>query len=173
MSLLIRPERASDHAAVAELVTAAFAQETEAQLIAALRSDEAFIPGLSLVAEQEGSIAGHILFTKIQIVSESGETHESLALAPMAVRPGFQKQGIGAALIRHGLKAAKALGYASVIVLGHAEYYPKFGFVPASKWKITSPFEVPDEVFMGLELREGGLDGVSGRVKYAKAFEMF
>lgn len=115
---------------------------------------------------------GHILFTKIMIRDEYGRGHDSLALAPMAVRPDFQKQGIGTQLIRHGLAKAKALGHRSVIVLGHEHYYPKFGFVPAVRWKIKAPFEAPVNAFMGIELITDGLKTVSGTVQYPKAFEM-
>ncbi|WP_455367207.1 GNAT family N-acetyltransferase, partial [[Eubacterium] cellulosolvens] len=113
-------------------------------------------------------IVGHILFSKIKIRGE--KDHETLALAPMAVLPKFQKQGIGGKLIREGLNKARELGFDSVIVLGHNEYYPRFGFERASKWNITCPFEVPDEAFMAIELNPGALSVKAGIVEYPKEF---
>lgn len=94
----------------------------------------------------------------------------SLALAPLSVMPEFQRKGVGSALIRQGLHNAKDLGYSSVIDLGHADYYPRFGFKPASSWNITCPFPTPDEAFMALELLPHALDGIAGVVEYAPAF---
>ena len=121
------------------------------------------------MATKDSQVIGHILFSKIQIIGDT-QTHESLALAPMAVHPQFQKQGIGGKLITRGLSEAKKLGYESVVVLGHAQYYPRFGFTPASQWNIRCPFEVPDEAYMALELQEDSLKDKSGIVKYADAF---
>jgi predicted N-acetyltransferase YhbS len=90
----------------------------------------------------------------------------------MAVVPEFQRQGIGGELIKHGLDKAKELKYKSVIVLGHEPYYPKFGFAPASKWNIKSPYDVPENVFMAIELVKDGLKDVSGTVRYPKEFDM-
>lgn len=89
----------------------------------------------------------------------------------MAVSADFQKQGIGGQLIREGLKRAAALGFGSVIVLGHEHYYPKFGFEPASKWGIKAPFDVPDEVFMAIEIIPNALGNISGTVQYPKEFD--
>lgn len=111
------------------------------------------------------------MFTKLLIKDENNKEHESLALAPMAVTPRLQKQGIGGQLIQAGLAKAKELGYASVIVLGHEYHYPKFGFVPADQWNIKPPFDVPANVFMAIELVKDGLAGVSGLVHYPAAFE--
>ena len=96
---------------------------------------------------------------------------ESLALAPIAVRPEFQQKGIGGQLIKSGLNKARELKYKSVIVLGHKHYYPKFGFEPVDKWNIKAPFDVPADFFMGLELVKDGLKGVSGTVRYPKEFD--
>ena len=168
----IRKEIESDYADVYELNKAAFGQESESKLVELLRKSNAFIPELSLVAVINNKIVGHILFTKIIIKDDSGNEFESLALAPMAVKPELQKKGIGGKLIRYGLNKARELGYKSVIVLGHEHYYPKFGFVPAEKWKIKAPFDVPKNVFMGIELVENGLTGVTGTVHYPEEFEM-
>ena len=121
-----------------------------------------------MVAQIDNEIVGHILFTKIQIIGN--EIYDSLALAPMAVLPEFQNRRIGSALVRAGLKKAKDLKFKSVIVLGHKNYYPKFGFQKASNWQIKCPFEVPDEAFMAIELIKNGLENISGIVQYPKAF---
>ncbi len=122
-----------------------------------------------MVAQIDNEIVGHILLTKIQIIGN--EIYDSLALAPMAVLPEFQNRRIGSALVRAGLKKAKDLKFKSVIVLGHKNYYPKFGFQKASNWQIKCPFEVPDEAFMAIELIKNGLENISGIVQYPKAFD--
>lgn len=171
MSIEIRQENPADISAIRELHQSAFGQNNEANLVDLLRKSDAYIPGLSLVAAMGDEIVGHILFTNIKIVNDQGTGFESLALAPMAVRKDFQRQGIGGQLIRHGLERAKESGYKSVIVLGHESYYPKFGFEPAEKWNIRAPYDVPSNVFMAIELVENGLAGVSGTVQYPKEFE--
>jgi putative acetyltransferase len=170
MPLTIRQEQPADFQAVYQINRQAFGQEAEAKLVDALRQSTAFVPELSLVSELDNQLVGHILFTKIKIVNGESET-ESLALAPMAVSADFQKQGIGGHLIREGLKRAAELGFGSVIVLGHEHYYPKFGFEPASKWGIKAPFDVPDEVFMAIELIPNALENVNGTVQYPKEFD--
>jgi predicted N-acetyltransferase YhbS len=170
MNIFIRQEQEKDIGSVYQVVKSAFktmelASGDEQDLVNRLRKSDAFIPQLSLVAELDWHIIGHILFTKMKI----GD-HPSLALAPVAVLPEFQRQGVGGKLIREGHRIARELGYHSVIVVGHPDYYPRFGYRPASLWKITAPFEVPDEAFMVLELVDGGLDGVSGEIEYPKEF---
>ena len=168
----IRAERTRDFAIIRQLNQAAFGQDAEAKLIDLLRPGHAFIPELSLVALLDGVIVGHILFTRIRIRHEKGKTFDSLALAPMAVLPEHQRKGLGGRLVREGLARAAGLGHRSVIVLGHEAYYPRFGFQPASKWNIRPPFEVPDSVFMALELTPGALTNVQGTVQYPKEFEL-
>lgn len=171
MNIKIRQETPNDFNAVFEVNKLAFGQDNEAKLVELLRQSNAFVPELSLVAAIDNKIIGHILFSKIIIVDDNHNEFESLALAPMAVIPEFQQKGIGGQLIKAGLHRAKELRYQSVIVLGHEHYYPKFGFVPADKWNIKAPFDVPANVFMGIELVTDGLKDVSGTVKYPKAFE--
>ncbi|MGN7177194.1 GNAT family N-acetyltransferase [Cytobacillus sp. SAFR-174] len=175
MDILIRQELPADYDSTEEMVKEAFLHEeysdkTEHFLVKRLRKSDAFIPELSLVAlTQSKEIVGHILLSKIKI-SDGEKAGDSLALAPLSVRPGYQGKGIGSQLIRTVLNKAKEIGYHSVIVLGHKNYYPKFGFKPASLWNIHAPFEVPDEIFMALELTENALKNVAGVVHYSKAF---
>lgn len=166
-SVIIQQETKVDHKFVFEVHKQAFEREEEAILVNRLRASPVYVPSLSLLAIIDHRIVGHILFTEIRIGKRN--VH-ALALAPLSVLPEFQHQGIGGMLIREGLSKAAEAGYGSVIVLGHEHYYPKFGFVPASKWGITAPFDVPENVFMGMELFPGALDGVSGEVEYAPEF---
>ena len=171
--MIIRQETKEDHIITEDVIKKAFknaehSDHDEHLLVQRLRKSNAFIPELSILAELKNKIAGHILFTRITI---SGKNEiESIALAPVSVLPEHQKKGIGGKLIQEGLKKATELGFKSVIVLGHKDYYPKFGFEKASKWNIKCPFEVPDEVFMAIELKKGSLRGKSGTVKYSKEF---
>ena len=171
MQVKIRQETPDDFKRISEINELAFQQETEAKLISLLRKSISFVPELSLVATHRDQLAGHILFSRVEIINEDLHQFESLALAPMAVLPEYQNQGIGGQLIKYGLERAKELKFKSVIVLGHEHYYPKFGFVPAEKWNIKPPFEVPKNVFMAIALEEKGLNGVSGTVRYPKEFE--
>ena len=171
MNVTIRQETSEDQKEIFVVNTEAFEQENEAKLVDLLRKSSAFVPELSLVATVDNKIVGHILFSKIIIVDDNQNEYESLALAPMAVKPEFQKQGIGSQLVNSGLGKARELKYKSVIVLGHEHYYPKFGFEPAEKWHIKAPFEVPAINFMGIELIPNGLEGVTGTVQYPKEFE--
>ncbi|MCC6600056.1 MAG: N-acetyltransferase [Crocinitomicaceae bacterium] len=170
--LTIRQETPDDFKEIFEINRIAFGQENEAKLITALRNNHAvFVPELSIVATKNDKVIGHILFTKILIKDNRGNMHGSLALAPMAVIPEFQKRGVGRRLIREGLEAARKSGFKSVIVLGHEHYYPKFGFEPAEKWGINAPFNVPSNAFMVIELVKDGLKNISGTVFYPKEFE--
>ena len=168
MTIMIRQETKEDYSKVYEVNRLAFSQENESILVEKIRKGDNFISELSLVAEVNNEIVGHILFSKIKIIGNT--TTDSLALAPMAVLPEYQKQGIGGKLIKKGLEAAKELGFNSVIVLGHKEYYPIFGFQKASKWNIKCPFEVPDEAFMAIELFGNSLTGMEGTVEYPNEF---
>ena len=129
MDILIRKEEKKDHKEIYEINRSAFGQENESRLVDKIRKGENFISDLSLVAEKGGRLVGHILFSKIKIIGSS--VFEILALAPMAVIPSFQKQGIGSELIKKGMAKAKELGFDSIIVLGHKDYYPRFGFKKA------------------------------------------
>ncbi|MBJ8051020.1 N-acetyltransferase [Bacillus cereus] len=169
----IRQEQQNDYSKTEEVVKEAFLNEefsdkTEHELVSRIRKCDAFIPELSLVAVDE-EIVGHIMLSKITI-EQDGTTVDSLALAPVSIAPDHQKKGIGGKLIVAALEKAKELGYGSVVVLGHPEYYPKFGFERASKWNVRAPFDLPDEVFMAMELRLNALQDVEGVVQYSEAF---
>jgi putative acetyltransferase len=168
----IRPETPADYLAIKEVNDLAFGQLNEGELVENLRKNPKFATELSLVAEANGKIVGHILFFPIAIKLAAGKEKETISLAPLAVRPEFQKQGIGGELIREGLKACKQSGYDSVIVFGHPEYYPKFGFRPAGTWGIKDTFGAPAEAFMALELKEGALEGASGVVELPEEFKV-
>lgn len=162
----IRPEDPDDLAAVHAVNEAAFEASAEADLVDALRRKAQ--PLVSLVAEVAGSVVGHVLFSPVTLADQSG--HMLMGLGPMAVIPQHQRQGIGSALVREGLKRCADLGYQAVVVVGHPAYYPRFGFVPASRYGIGSEYDVPDDVFMLIELQPGSLQGVSGEVSYDEAF---
>lgn len=171
----IRTEKPEDYLITEEVVKKSFidAPHTDGKewlLVKKLRASDHFIPELSLVAEKDNKIIGHILFTPISIISAGSKKFKSLALAPVSVLPDFQGHGIGSQLIEVGHRIAKDLGCTSVILLGHPEYYPRFGYRKASVLGISAPFDVPDEAFMAKELMAGALDGVSGVVEYPIEF---
>ncbi|MEY8393089.1 N-acetyltransferase [Lachnospiraceae bacterium] len=167
--MIIRQEQSNDYDTVYQVVKAAFAHSehsdgNEQELVATLRHSKAFVPQLSLVAVCEKNIVGHILFTKVTIGRKT-----ELALAPLSVLPTYQRQGIGQALMTEGHRIAKELGYDYSIVLGHPQYYPKAGYVPASLYGIRSPFEVPDDSFMAVKLNPTS-ELLNGVVEYDPAF---
>jgi putative acetyltransferase len=164
--MLIRPEEHHDRAAVHAVNVAAFETSVEAGLVDALRQQAT--PLVSLVAEHNGAIVGHILFSPVSL---SG--HPSLrimGLAPMAVAPANQRTGIGSALIRAGLEQCTQLGAGAVVVLGHPAYYPRFGFLSSARFSIGCEYDVPEDVFMVAELQPGFLHGASGTIQYHAAF---
>lgn len=165
----IRQETPADYPVVYTLIKDAFASAehcdgNEQDLAAALRQSTSFVPELSLVAEADGRIVGHILFTKIRI-----GTSTQLALVPLSVLPAFQGQGVGSALVRRGHQIARDLGYSYSVVLGSETYYPRFGYRPAGAFGIAAPFAAPPENFMAVRLREDA-PAVHGVVRYDPAF---
>ena len=162
----IRSEVDGDHAAVHALNTQAFKSPAEANLVDALR--ERARPVISLVAEREGQVIGHILFSPVSL---SGHAALKIAgLAPMAVAPEEQRRGVGSALVRTGLERCRQAGFGAIVVLGHPEYYPRFGFVPSARLGIKSEYDVPEEAFMVLELQPAYLSGRAGTIRYHAAF---
>ncbi len=152
--MIVRPETAADHEAVAAVVTAAFGQPAEARLVELIRASEDHLPELSLVAEVDGEVVGHILFSPVSVEDRSsGSSTAALALAPMAVAPEHQGRGVGSALVAAGLERAATRPEAAVIVLGHPGYYPRFGFERARAYGIEPPWpDVPDDAFLVLPL---------------------
>lgn len=174
MDFNIRQEQIKDYEAVHKVVELAFrdmedSDHNEPFLVDQLRQTDAFIPELSLVAEVDEEIIGHILMTKVEIVSEN-KSVTSLGLAPVSVLPEYQNRGIGSALIREAHKRATELGYGSVVLLGHKDYYPRFGYKQAIDSGIEFPFDVPHEYCMAIELRPESLKDVQGMIQYAKPF---
>ncbi|MHC4538972.1 MAG: GNAT family N-acetyltransferase [Planctomycetota bacterium] len=159
----IRSEQPQDIASIRELNSQAFGQEQEASVVEKLRENCNDI--LSLVAVAEDEVVGHILFSPAVIEGEHGSI-VGTGLAPLAVLPEYQRQGIGSDLVKAGIAEVREGGCPFIIVLGHPEYYPRFGFEPASKFGIRSEWEVPDEPFMILMLDEKVMSGVSGVARY-------
>lgn len=174
MEIILRQETEQDHQQVFEIIEQAFQNEehsdqAEQFLVENLRKSDAFIPELSIVAEYEGEIVGHILLTKI-VIQNGERVFDSLALAPVSVKPEFQNKGIGGRLVIKSHEVSKNLGYKSIILLGHDKYYPRFGYRLTKEFDIKLPFEAPDECCMAIELVDDGLSGVSGIVVYPKEF---
>lgn len=172
--ITIRQEQPTDYDEVFSVIEAAFKNEkfsdhAEQFLVIRLRNSDAFIPELSLAAEVNNKVVGHILLTRLKIKNDRTET-DSLALAPLSVHPDFQRKGIGAMLITEAHRRARNLGFKSVVVLGHAEYYARFGYQRADKFGIELKFDAPQENRMVLELVKNGLKGVYGEVIYPKEF---
>ena len=168
MNVSIRAEEPMDAAAISAVNRRAFGQDGEAKLVELLR--EGGYVRLSLVAEVDGQIVGHILFSALAIVTNDARTIAALSLAPMAVVPEFQRRGIGSELVRAGLAHCGDSGQRIVVVLGHPEYYPRFGFSPERARNLACPYSVPAEAWMALELVPESLAGVVGRVEYPPPF---
>ena len=165
--MLIRAEQPSDYQGIAETILQAFSQENEVRLVQEIRKGDRYIPNLSLVAEVDGVIVGHILFSYIDLVNDV--TYKVLGLAPLAVRSQFQNQGIGSALVWEGLTRANAMGETIAIVLGHPQFYNRFGFKPSVSYDIASPFPVPPDFFMVKPLNSYQ-NTQRGKVVYPPAF---
>jgi putative acetyltransferase len=169
--IIIREERPEDREAIRRINEEAFGQPAEAEIVDKLR--EACKNLLSLVAVQGEEVVGHILFSQASINGE-GTAFEviGMGLAPMAVLPKCQGQGIGSLLIHNGIKMLRERGCPFIIVLGYPEYYPRFGFERASRYGIHSQWsEVPDEAFMILILNKTAMVGASGIARYRKEFD--
>ncbi|MDH3455648.1 MAG: N-acetyltransferase [Gemmatimonadota bacterium] len=162
----IREERPADVAVVRKVNEAAFGRPDEADLVDALRRN--CREAISLVAVVEGSVVGHILFTPVML--EGKKPVEGAGLGPMAVLPSHQNRGVGQELVGHGLAKLRAAGCPFVVVLGHREYYPRFGFQRASEHGISCTWEVPDWAFMAMILDAKRMDRVSGVARYRNEF---
>lgn len=166
--ITIRKEQNEDLAAIHEVIARAFGGSAEAELVDRLRANGKAV--VSLVAVADAQVVGHILFSSATIEKTAGGTLDAIGLAPLAVLPEFQNRGVGALLTRAGLAACREAGYQRAIVLGHPHYYPRFGFVAASRYGIRSEYDVRDEVFMALELEAGALQDAAGLAKYQPEF---
>ncbi|MBL1407133.1 GNAT family N-acetyltransferase [Sphingobacterium faecale] len=171
----IRQANNNDYQAISILLQEAFKEETHSDhrehlLVQRLQGSTAFIPELSLVAELNHQIVGYILLTRIRIVTPLAEGVSALALAPVAVSPSHQRKGIGSRLINYAHETARNLGFGSVVVLGHEDYYPRLGYKMAKDYNVSLPFDVPEKNCMILELQEDALRGHSGQVIYPKEF---
>jgi len=165
--MLIREETPEDREVIRAVNRLAFGGDAEGNLIDRLRSDGDIL--LSLVAQVDGEVVGHILFSKLESETHGGKI-KAAALAPMAVTPEFQGRGIGSALVERGLALCRERGYSVVVVLGHPDYYPRFGFNAAKGQLLESPYSGLGEAYMALELSPGALSGVSGKIRYPEAF---
>lgn len=163
--IIISKEIRSDIQQIWEVNSTAFETNSEADLVNRLRN--CGVDFISLVAKLDDTIVGHILFTEIELENSDIKI---IGLAPMAVIPKFQNCGIGTVLVKQGIKECKAKGYKAIAVLGHPNYYPKFGFTASVKFEIKSGYDVPDEVFMLKELVENSLLEQNGIVKYHEEF---
>jgi putative acetyltransferase len=164
----IRRETPEDIDAIRYVNERAFGQRQEADIVDVLRDHNKVI--LSIVAELDGSVVGHILFSSV-IIESASSSFPAVALGPMAVLPEFQRKGIGSRLVHSGLEECRMMDHEIVVVLGHPDYYPRFGFVPARAAGIECEFEVADETWMLLEFREGALGGRRGTAKYQPEFQ--
>jgi len=166
--MIVRPETPSDYEAIGELLRSAFGGAEESELVRSLRASDNYVPDLALVAEEEGKVVGHIVFSYITLKGD--EEFRVLALAPMAVTPELQRRGIGGALVEAGLERADDQDEPLVIVVGHPTYYPRFGFESARGIGIEPPSEdFPDDAFMVRRLSRHS-ERHRGRVVYPPAF---
>lgn len=165
--MLVREELPADREVIREINRQAFGGNAESRLVDQLRADGDIV--LSLVAEIDGEVVGHILFSTLKAETEGGSI-KAVALAPMAVMPEFQERGIGSAMIERGLALCRERGYTVVVVLGHPDYYPRFGFSQAKAAVLKSPYSELGAPYMALELVPGALEGVKGTLEYPAAF---
>lgn len=167
-NIIVRQETLADEAAINVVNISAFEGEAEARLVAALRQSRHYIPELSLVADIDGRLVGHIMLSRAHLQSSDGEV-EVLALAPMAVVPSQSHRGIGSTLVRAAITQAANLGARAIVVVGHPPFYARFDFERASKWKIRCSLAVPEEAVQALELIKGSLS-CGGVINYSPIF---
>lgn len=165
MTISIRKEQEKDIQVVSKLIRRAFKNTNQVILTEILRRKNDSSSNISIVAEINGIIAGHILFSKIQIQTED-KYIDTLWLEPVSVHPLFQHQGIGRSLIIKGLETIKTMGYNSVFVVGSNHYYSKFGFQEASNFGIESSLSIPREALLAMELTYDSLKDIKGKLMY-------
>lgn len=169
MDITLRPEQPEDYRETEHLTREAFWNLfrpgcDEHYLLHVMRSDPSFIPELDFVAVKDGRILGNIVYAKGRVTDKAGGSHEVITFGPVSVLPDAQKSGIGASLILHTLDLARKLGYRAVIILGHPDYYPRFGFKRAREFGLTTETGETFDPFMALELLPGGLSMIGGGV---------
>ena len=162
----VRAETDADRSAIRAVNEAAFGSPTEADIVDALRAKGVEL--LSLVADRGGAVVGHILFSPVRLVGQDGR--KLMGLGPMAVLPLEQRKGIGSELVREGLRLCKQLDVQAVVVVGHPQFYPRFGFAAAAGYGIRCEYDVPNDVFMLAELEREALRGASGVIRYDEVF---
>lgn len=164
--MIIRKEEDTDHPLVYQLNARVFESDGEAKLVEKLRGSPDAL--LSLVAEKQERIVGHIMFSKVSLIGHADL--KIVGLAPLAVAPEVQNTGIGSELVNQGLSLCCEAGVDAVVVLGHSHYFPKFGFKPGVSFGVDCEYDVPEDVFMLNELKEGSLTGKQGVIFYHPAF---
>lgn len=164
----IRAEKPEDVEAIRKVNVAAFGRSSEADLVNRLRG---VASTFSFVAVESDQIVGQVCFSPVAIAGECAGKLQMLGLAPLAVIPDYQRQGVGSLLVRHSLEECARLGFKAVVVLGSPKYYPRFGFVPAKTKGLSCEYKVPDEAFMVLELESDALEQCAGTVKYRPEFD--
>lgn len=175
MGIRINQEENTELPAICKLVEEAFADMPESDhqehlLVDRLHHSVTYIPELSLVAKTDkDEIVGYILLTKVEVVAKS-ESYTSLAVAPLAVIPAYQNQGIGGMLLKEAHRRAAALGYGTAVLLGHKDYYSRFGYRKAADYGIEFPFDVPSAYCQVIELIPHALQGIKGTVRYPDVF---
>lgn len=163
----IRQEKPEDKTAIHHLHRVAFQRENEANLVENLRKNTL---SLSFVLLENQTLIGHLLFTPVTLKQNSSQDIHILGLAPLAILPDYQHQGKGSLLLNYGLEQCRKLSYHAIVVLGHPDYYHRFGFISAKEKGFSCEYDVPDDVFMILELRQGILKNIRGTIAYHPAF---
>ena len=165
--MIIRAETDKDKTAIYHIHQSAFETSSEAKLVDKLR--EQANPIISLVVEEDGKVVGHTMFTPVTLMDHT--ELKIMGLAPMAVLPKYQHKGIGSALVNAGLDQCTKLGYGAVVVLGHQEYYPRFGFIPAIRFELSCEYDVPEDAFMCIELQKNYLHSATGKISFHPIFK--
>lgn len=166
---MVRGEKEADHDAVFEINRLAYGRDAEGTLVNTIRKTKSYEKGFSLVAEKEGAVLGHVLFSK-GFITHRGRRFKCLVLGPAAVRPEHQRRGIGTAIINEGLERAREVGFGAVVVVGDPVYFSRFGFVPALTKKLRTSLRVPDENFMVKEVSRNALRGIIGTVMFPREY---
>jgi len=167
--MIIRTERETDFDVIDRIHDSAFGHSVESALIRRLRASSGFVKDFSLVAECDGKVVGHVLFTHVTVESPV-KSSPAVILAPLAVFSDYRGVGAGTALVAEGIRRTREAGYTLMLVYGHRFYEKKFGFTLAHEQGIFRPNPMPNAPVRMLPLTEGGADGVSGVIKYPKEF---